>query len=152
MTVLSVAPQIAKKNLKILATDLDPNILREAQNGIYAEDSVCRLPKETQRRYFTRLGREHDGQYSVSDELRNLIHFKEMNLTKPWPVKGPFDAVFCRNVVIYFDDPTKEAIWQRFASVIGAGGWLFIGHSERVAGAAAHIFKNDGPTSYQHLG
>lgn len=149
MTVLSAAPKAARYNLKILATDLDPMVLEQARRGIYPEDAMTRLPEATRRRFFKSVQDGRHKAFSVVDEVRRLIVFKELNLIRPWPVKGPFDAVFCRNVVIYFDEPTKEAVWQRFAAVIGDGGWLFVGHSERVSGPAVRVFRNEGPTAYR---
>ena len=74
--------------------------------------------------------------------------FRELNLIGEWPMKGKFDAIFCRNVVIYFDEPTQERIWSRFAPMLNPGGTLYIGHSERVTGAATNIFETTGLTTY----
>ena len=81
-------------------------------------------------------------------ELKALVSFRELNLIGDWPMKGTFQAIFCRNVVIYFDDETQARVWSRFAPKLCAGGSLFIGHSERIAGPEATLFQPTGITSY----
>ena len=88
----------------------------------------------------------------LDDRVKRLITFNELKLMAQWPLKGPFDVIFCRNVVIYFDEPTQMKIWSRFASVLDSGGYLYIGHSERVSGDAKALFDNIGVTTYRHTG
>ena len=85
----------------------------------------------------------------VSDEVRALVTFNELNLIGDWPMKGQFSAIFCRNVAIYFDDDTQSRLWSRFAPLLPVGGMLYIGHSERVTGPAAAHFAPDGITTYR---
>ena len=89
-------------------------------------------------------------QWQVDDRVKRLITFNELNLMAQWPFKGKFDVIFCRNVVIYFDEPTQMKIWSRFAGMLLAeGGHLYIGHSERVSGDAKAMFDNIGITTYR---
>jgi chemotaxis protein methyltransferase CheR len=85
----------------------------------------------------------------MAEELGELITFRELNLIGDWPMKGTFQAIFCRNVAIYFDDPTQHRLWGRFAPLLSTDGMLYIGHSERVAGSAAAAFEPAGITAYR---
>jgi len=145
ITVLSALPDAANLDVKILATDIDPNMIAEGKAGIYREDAVAPVPLDLRRRWFKKAGPDR---WEVADELRALVAFRELNLIGDWPMKGKFDAIFCRNVVIYFDEPTQERIWSRFAPMLEPGGTLYIGHSERVTGPAADIFQTVGLTTY----
>ncbi|MEG1453628.1 CheR family methyltransferase, partial [Brevundimonas sp.] len=89
------------------------------------------------------------GYSQASETLRRLVVFNELNLIGKWPMKGTFDVIFCRNVVIYFDDATQEKIWSRFAPILNPGGSMYIGHSERVSGPSTGAFKTCGLTTYQ---
>ena len=84
--------------------------------------------------------------------MRRLVSFRELNLIGQWPMKGPFDVIFCRNVVIYFDDDTQAKVWNRYAGLLVPGGTLFVGHSERVLGPAQALFTNVGTTAYRLRG
>jgi chemotaxis protein methyltransferase CheR len=90
--------------------------------------------------------------WQIDDRVKRLITFNELNLMAQWPFKGPFDVIFCRNVVIYFDEPTQVKIWSRFAGMLGDNGHLYIGHSERVSGEAKNQFDNIGITTYRYTG
>lgn len=148
LTVLSVLPDAAKFDVKVLATDIDPVVLAEAQEGRYAESCVSAVPPELRQRWFNR---DNDGGWRASEGVRQLIAFREMNLIGAWPVKGPFHAIMCRNVAIYFDEDTQAAVWNRFAPLVGPGGHLYIGHSERLNGPAARCFETAGLTTYRRL-
>jgi len=113
----------------ILATDIDTNVLDTARRGIYAADRVEGVP-DRYRRYLQRGKGNNAGKVRVKPEIAELIRFRQLNLMGPWPVKGPFQIVFCRNVVIYFNKDTQRQLFQRFADVIEPGGFLVIGHSE----------------------
>lgn len=145
ITVLSALPDAANLDVKILATDIDPNMVAEGRAGIYREDAVAPVPLELRRKWFKKA---QGGAWEVADELRALVSFRELNLIGDWPMKGKFDAIFCRNVVIYFDEPTQERIWSRFAPMLEPGGTLYIGHSERVTGPATSVFETTGLTTY----
>lgn len=145
ITVLAALPEAASLDVKILATDIDPNMIAEGRAGIYREDAVAPVPLELRRKWFRKAT---GGGWEVADDLRELVAFRELNLIGDWPMKGRFDAIFCRNVVIYFDEPTQERIWSRFAPMLEPGGSLYIGHSERVTGPAAQLFETTGLTTY----
>lgn len=148
ITVLSALPEAASLDVKILATDIDPNMVAEGKAGIYREDAIAPVPLEMRRKWFKKA----PGGWEVADELRQLVAFRELNLIGDWPMRGKFDAIFCRNVVIYFDEPTQERIWSRFAPLLEEGGALYIGHSERVTGPATAQFETTGLTTYSLRG
>jgi len=119
--------QLAGWDIRILATDIDTHVLATAQAGIYPDERSSAIPASYRVRY-TEGG---SGETLVmSATLRSLIAFKPLNLLEDWPMKGPFDAIFCRNVVIYFDKPTQRRLFNRFADILRPDGWLYIGHSE----------------------
>ena len=144
ITVLTALPEAASLDVKILATDIDPNMVAEGKAGIYREDAVAPVPLDLRRKWFKKAG----AGWEVADDLRALVAFRELNLIGDWPMKGKFDAIFCRNVVIYFDEPTQERIWSRFAPMLEPAGTLYIGHSERVTGPATALFETTGLTTY----
>jgi chemotaxis protein methyltransferase CheR len=149
LTILSLMNDAPRYDIKILATDIDPNMVADATRGIYADSLMAEVPKDLRERWFTK---QRDGgslNWSVSESLRELVSFRELNLIGTWPMKGPFQAIFCRNVVIYFEDDTQRKIWSRFQSLLSPGGRLFIGHSERVSGPAAQGFETEGITTYR---
>ena len=149
ITVLQALPEAANLDVKILATDIDPNMVAEGRAGIYREDAITPVPLDLRRKWFKKAA---GGAWEVADELRTLVSFKELNLIGDWPMKGKFDVIFCRNVVIYFDEPTQERIWSRFAPLLEPGGTLYIGHSERVSGPGANLFETTGLTTYSVKG
>jgi chemotaxis protein methyltransferase CheR len=112
---------------KILATDIDTNVLATAEQGVYPADRVTPVPLAYRSRY---IAPGADRTFAVADSLRQLISFKPLNLLEEWPMTGPFDVIFCRNVVIYFDKPTQRLLFDRFADMLGPGGLLYVGHSE----------------------
>lgn len=132
-------------DFKILATDLDENVLNVGRAGRYRTNEIDTLAPE-HRPFFSPSG---DGFVTCSDELRRLVTFKTLNLVDKWPMRVSFDAVFCRNVVIYFDETTQTNLWPRFAGQLCANGFLYIGHSERVSGSARALFDPVGVTIYQ---
>jgi chemotaxis protein methyltransferase CheR len=132
--------------VKIIATDLDTNVLATAQKGVYAGEEVQKLTPVRVQRYFDK---QADGTYRLKQELRDMIVFRKLNLVEPnWLVRGPFDAIFCRNVMIYFDKPTQLKILQRFAPLLRTNGLLFVGHSEHLY-HASDLFKLKGKTIYE---
>ena len=129
MTVLESFPDLRGWDVKILATDLDSDVLAKAQRGIYAAERVRAIGPQRLSRFFAeRRGRE--ATYEVRPELTSLITFKQLNLMHPLPMKGPLDAIFCRNVVIYFDKDTQRELFSRIAQLQRPGNLLFLGHSE----------------------
>ncbi len=149
MTVLSMMPDANNHDIKILATDIDPYVLKEGRDGIYDKSELDDMPKTERARFFTPVSGAPSS-YSVSEDMRRLVSFKELNLIGQWPIKGPFDIIFCRNVVIYFNEDTQSKIWVRFSSLLVRRGLLCIGHSERLSGPAAPRFKPNGTTIYLH--
>ncbi|SMC22179.1 chemotaxis protein methyltransferase CheR [Andreprevotia lacus DSM 23236] len=132
--------------VKIIATDLDTNVLEVAKAGIYAAEEVDKLGATRVKRFFTK---HPTGKYQLVQELRDMIVFRKLNLIAPdWMIRGPFDAIFCRNVMIYFDKPTQLKILQRFAPLLKPEGLLYVGHSENLY-HAADLFKLRGKTVYE---
>jgi chemotaxis protein methyltransferase CheR len=148
LTVLAVLPEAPSLDVKVLATDIDPHMIADGQRGAYSEGAIADVPVELRRRYFVGV-RGGDGDWNVSDELRRLVTFRELNLTGAWPLRGPFEAIFCRNVVIYFEELSQQRIWSRFAPLLAPGGCLYVGHSERVSGPAIEQLQSDGITTYR---
>ena len=133
-------------DVKILATDLDSNVLKKAHTGVYSAANVNGLDDALLKRWF--LKSKDDESYKVKPKLQQLISFKRLNLLQDWPMKGPFDLILCRNVVIYFDKDTKDLLFKRYAKILAPHGHLFLGHSETMG--KEHIeFKNLGKTMYQ---
>ena len=146
LTVLSVLPEAADLDVRILATDIDPNMVAQGADGAYSEEALEPAPAVLWRRYFDRA---EGGRWRAGAQLRRLVAFRELNLIGHWPMKGRFDVIFCRNVVIYFDDRTQERVWTRFTPVMTPGATLYIGHSERVTGPAASQLQTSGLTTYR---
>ena len=119
---------------KILATDLSPQALETARKGVYPIERLEGVSAERRRRWFLRGEGEYDQFACVHPRLRELVSILPLNLLHDWPMQGPFDAIFCRNVVIYFDKPTKQRLFQRYAGLLPEGGYLFLGHSESMYG------------------
>ena len=129
LTVLSVIPEAQARDVRILATDIDPRIVAQAQAATYAEAAVQPIPPELRRRWMKPTA---EGDWTVGPEARGLVAVKPLNLMAEWPMRGRFDAIFCRNVAIYFDAPDQTRLWSRFSERLNPGGRLYIGHSERV--------------------
>jgi chemotaxis protein methyltransferase CheR len=125
---------IARHDVRILATDIDTEVLAKAAQGEYPENSIEDVPK-AYRSYFEQNPGGRGSTVRLSAATRSLIAFRQLNLLNTWPFRGQFDAVFCRNVMIYFDTPTKAALVERFVERLIPGGWLYIGHSESLLGS-----------------
>jgi chemotaxis protein methyltransferase CheR len=133
---------------KILATDLSPQALEAARNGVYPLDRLGGVSEERRHRWMLRGAGEYEGYACVHPRLRELVTVQPLNLLHDWPMRGPFDAIFCRNVVIYFDQPTKQRLFRRYAALLPAGGHLFLGHSESLHGISDD-FELIGRTVYR---
>jgi chemotaxis protein methyltransferase CheR len=144
MDLLAAFPELKRWDFKILATDIDTAVLAKAAGGVYPENELNGLSAERSRP-FERLG---NGSIRIPAGVRELVSFKPLNLIGAWPMKGPFDAVFCRNVAIYFDKPTQGEVFGRFAKLIAPEGFLYIGHSENL-GSGGDGFRLVGKTIYQ---
>jgi chemotaxis protein methyltransferase CheR len=146
LTVLQQDPRAIDLDVKVLASDIDPRMIAHGREGVYPEAALVEdAPPSAVQRFFTKEG----GLRRASEDLRGLIAFRRLNLNADWPMRGPFDVIFCRNVAIYFDEPTQRALWGNFARMLAPGGWLYIGHSERVDGPASACFDSAGITSYR---
>ncbi|GMB82907.1 protein-glutamate O-methyltransferase CheR [Shinella zoogloeoides] len=152
LTVLSMMPNIADYDFRILATDIDPKILAIARAGAYDATALETVSPAMRKQFFRESESGGRQKWQIDDRVKRLITFNELNLMAQWPFKGPFDVIFCRNVVIYFDEPTQMKIWSRFAGMLAENGHLYIGHSERVSGEAKHQFDNIGITTYRYTG
>ena len=135
--------------VKILATDLDTNVLAKAEEGVYAMERLEKMSEERLRRYFQRGTGKQAGHARVREELRNLITFRQLNLLDArWPVRGPLHAIMCRNVMIYFDKPTQLGILKQFVPLLRPDGLMFAGHSESFH-HATNLFTLRGKTVYE---
>ena len=139
-------PDLALWDFQILATDLSTRMLDRAQKGIY-EQSCRDVPPLLMSKYFKCVEANPRRSYQVIERLRRQVHFARLNLIGEWPMKGPFDVIFCRNVMIYFDKPTQEQLVNRFWNLLKPGGHLFVGHSESLAGSS-HKFRYVQPAIY----
>ena len=134
--------------VKILASDIDTHVLEQAESGDYTMERVEKLERSRLERYFLCGSGPNEGRVRVRQELRDMIDFRRINLLdNDWKMNGPFDAIFCRNVMIYFDKPTQAGILQRFAPLLRADGLLFAGHSESLF-HVADLFQLRGKTVY----
>ena len=130
MTVLEAIPELARWDLRILATDLDSDVLQRAQRGLYAADRVSGMDSKRLARFFVEERSGTGSAYRITPALASLITFKQLNLMHKLPMRGPLDVIFCRNTVIYFDKQTQRELFGRFAVLQRAGDMLFLGHSE----------------------
>ena len=145
MIIRNMCPDIHRYDFKILGTDIDPQVVAFAKAAKYPDEDIAQIPAE-----YRSLMPKLDADGRMPEELRSLITFGVLNLIEPFPFKGKFDAIFCRNVAIYFDTPTQQKVWQAFQRSLHPGGYLFIGHSERMSGPAERHMKASGITTYIH--
>lgn len=134
-------------DIKLLATDISTRVLEIAQRGAYEKSRVNEIPPEFRSRYFSSNRYEGRVFFEALPVLRQMICFRHLNLMEEWPFNGPFDFIFCRNVMIYFDKPTQQRLVGRYHAILQSGGLLFTGHSESLTGIA-HNFKYVQPTIY----
>jgi len=144
MDLLGAFPDLKRWDFKILGTDIDTAVLEKAAHGVYPESELSGLSHERA----APLVRPGDGTIRVPDAVRALVSFKPLNLIGPWPMRGPFDAIFCRNVAIYFDKATQGEVFGRFSQLMAPEGFLYIGHSENL-GSGGDGFRLVGKTIYQ---
>ncbi len=148
MVLNEAIPDLGHWDAAILATDLSTRVLQTASTGVYRQERFRELPKHLISKYFTQIQAKPEKVYKAGDKLRKLIHFARLNLMEPWPMKGPFDVIFCRNVMIYFDKPTQGKLVNRYFDILKPGGMLFLGHSESLTGID-HKFKYVQPATYR---
>ena len=144
LCLLAAYPELKRWDMKILATDIDTAVIAKAATAVYPEGELNGLSPDRVR-LFDRLG---DGRVRVPQAAASTVSFKPLNLMAEWPMKGPFDAIFCRNVAIYFDKPTQGEVFGRLGNILAAGGFLYIGHSENLGSGGAG-FRLVGKTIYQ---
>ncbi|TCO70763.1 CheR family methyltransferase [Rhodovulum euryhalinum] len=147
-SVLTLCPEAARLDIKILATDLDPFVLARAVEGSYPAEDCKTPPGDWEGRIFDPAERKKPVR-RIRDDLRPLVTFRRLNINGSWPMPGLFDVIMCRNMAIYFDKPTQQTLWLRFAEKLPEAGMLFIGHSERVTGPAADLLETAGVTAYR---
>lgn len=135
-------------NTKILATDISLRVLDKAKNAIYSDESLKDVPAMWKNKYFTNIG---DGCVEVKQNFKDEVVLKQLNLMSNFVFPQPFDIIWCRNVMIYFDTPTKNALVNKYYKVLKPGGYLFIGHAETIAKDATK-FKYVMPAIYKKEG
>jgi chemotaxis protein methyltransferase CheR len=139
ITLCEAIPDAPTWDTSILATDLSRQMLGLARNAVYESRQLQQIPNDLLNRYFSRCANAADASYRIAEPLKKMVHFARLNLIGHWPMKGPFDAIFCRNVMIYFDKPTQHELIKRFWDILAPGGVLFIGHSESLPGVQHHF-------------
>ncbi len=149
LTLLNTFSDLGRWDAKILATDIDTDVLEIGRKGIYPEEEVSHIPPAIRARYVNPMPGEKE-RFGVCREARSLVTFNPLNLHAAWPMKGKFDVVFCRNVIIYFDKPTQRTLFDRFASHMHDGGYLYIGHSETLY-KVSERFEPVGQNIYQRV-
>jgi chemotaxis protein methyltransferase CheR len=148
VTLAEALPQKWQSQVRILATDLSTRVLERAKRARYGADEIEGIPRDVLGKWFVKGKDGAADIYDVSPQLRRQVNFAQLNLMGAWPMKGPFDAIFCRNVMIYFDKPTQGRLINRYYDLLRPGGYLFIGHSESLTGLT-HRFTYQAPAVYR---
>lgn len=152
MTALEAMHGLREQDVSILATDIDTDVLARAAAGVYTENQAAQIPRTLLCRYFLKGAGAHQGKVMVKPALTSRVHFHWLNLVAaPWPMQEKFDVIFCRNVLIYFDKPTQQGLFERFAGALKKDGYLMLGHSEVIHGQITQ-FKPVGHSIYQRTG
>lgn len=149
MTLRDRMADLPRWDAKILATDIDTDILKQAQQGVYRAEDIGAVPPTYRARFLEPLAGA-PRRYRVAPPVRSLVVFKPLNVHDPWPMTGSFDAIFCRNVVIYFDKSTQARLFDRFADVLREGGFLYVGHSESLY-RVTERFRHVGQSIYRKI-
>lgn len=150
MCLREMIPRNSGWDVKVLATDLDSNMVNRGKNGIYTSERVEGLDERRLKKWVNRGKESNSDKVRMHPELREMITFKQLNLMHDWPMKGPFDFMFCRNVVIYFNKDTQRELFERYANILADNAYLFIGHSESL-NKVSDRFKLLGKTIYQKV-
>ena len=150
MVVREYITDFIRWNVRILATDLDSEILTLARQGIYPDQKLENISPERKIRWLEKIRNNDKTMIEINNHLKSFITFKQLNLIGDWPMKGPFDVIFCRNVTIYFDRDTRTFLLNRFADILADGGYLFVGHSESLHGITTR-FKPVGQTIHKKI-
>ena len=135
-------------DVRILATDISSRVLATARNGVYTQEKLNGLTKATLLNHFSPVRDSEPPAWRVQPSLSGLTKFAKLNLMEPWPMQGPFQVIFCRNVMIYFDKPTQAKLVSRFWELLEPGGYLFVGHSESLT-TTSHDFQYVKPAIYR---
>jgi chemotaxis protein methyltransferase CheR len=141
-------PEARLRQCQILATDISFRVLATARAAVYGKEAVQTVEPQLLKRHLTCLQKNPEPLYQISDDVRAMVRFALLNLADRWPMKGPFDAIFCRNVMIYFDKETRKKLVRRFWELLKPGGYLFVGHSESLV-ASSREFHYVQPAIYQ---
>jgi len=150
ITLCEAIPDVGKCDIKILATDISDRMMEQARQGLYGEDTLKGMPPQLKRKYFQKAEAGIGHRYRVVPLLQSMVCFAKLNLMDEWPMRGLFDVIFCRNVMIYFDKQTQEKLVKRFWSQLRAGGYLMVGHSESLT-FMAHDYRYIKPAVYQKV-
>ena len=148
MVLSDHVPDVHKKDVRILGTDISKSMLAIAQRGIYPKDQLRSVEETVIRKHFSKYTENPLITYKIKDSVKGLVSLAWLNLLEDWPMKGPFDVIFCRNVMIYFDRLTQQKLVQRFWQLLEQGGYLFVGHSEGLS-AISHKFQYVQPAVYR---
>ncbi len=148
ISLAEAIPDYKNWDIKIMATDLDSNVVQKASSGVYDVSRVDGIEKNILKKYFKKGTGSNSGFVKVSSDLMKLISFGQLNLLHYWPITDTMDFIFCRNVVIYFDKPTKNKLVERYAKIMVPNGYLFMGHSETLY-KSTDQFQLLGKTIYQ---
>ena len=149
MVVAASLARAEAVKVKILATDLDSNVLEACRRARYPLESLDAVPAPLRARFVKQD--EQEGVADIDPRLRELIAFKQLNLLHDWPMKGPFDLIFCRNVMIYFDNETRNELIRRYAELLRPGGYFYLGHSESLL-EQGHLFELESSSTYRKPG
>lgn len=149
LAVLEALPDAAALDLRILATDINEKVLADGRRAVYPRAALERAPQALVAAHFEKTP---DGRLSAGPALRRMVAFRRLNFIEPWPMKGPFDVVFCRNAMIYFDAADQASIQSRLVALLRPGGRLYLGHSERALPPASAQLRSLGLTAYARVG
>ncbi|HEX3135877.1 MAG TPA: CheR family methyltransferase [Planctomycetota bacterium] len=147
LSLVRAIPNITQWDVAMLATDISTRALERAKAGRYDEGRIEALSVADRALAVEQVEPGPPAIYAVKPQLRALVNFARLNLMEPWPIKGFFDCIFCRNVMIYFDHPTQERLVNRMAGLLSKGGTLYVGHSESLS-AISHPLRAIGPAAY----
>lgn len=152
ITVCEAFGSLPDWDVKILATDIDTNVLDRAESGVYSDEILERVPVHLREKYFLRGADGNEGYVRIKPHVQDLIRFRRLNLMdESWPMQGPFDVIFCRNVLIYFDKATQRKLLMHYAKLLRPQGYLMLGHAEVIHGFEP-IFHPVGHSIYQYIG
>lgn len=147
ITLCEALGDFSLSDVRVLATDISTRMLSAAKSGVYERNDIKNVPLLFIKKYFRQCEHPDPNHFSVREFIRKLISFARLNLVGDWAMKGPFDVIFCRNVMIYFDRRVQERLLERFWRILSPGGYLFIGHSESLT-VISHRFKYVCPGVY----